>query len=221
MQTIGALEKVKKTLYHSMKFYWKVDQSFSWLPSILDPRIKSLEGFTQPEERRNAKTELRNKYNDFKINYQTITSNISSTATSISSTITATITTSIYPSSSITSHTFNQPTLFSIFNRPLPSPLTNEVDEYLALSEIGINEDPFTWWRSNKTKFPILNQMARTYLSVSATSTPSERLFSDCGNLMTTKRTRLSPEFFKRLIFLKRNYNMITNMCLVSKNNNI
>jgi len=30
-------------------------------------------------------------------------------------------------------------------------------------------------------------------------------LFSDAGNLLTAKRTRINPNLFKKLIFLKRN----------------
>ncbi|CAG8523048.1 9096_t:CDS:2 [Racocetra persica] len=44
------------------------------------------------------------------------------------------------------------------------------------------------------------------------TSTPSERLFSDAGNLMTSKRTRISPELFKRMLFLKRNIDQYQNI---------
>jgi hypothetical protein len=42
-------------------------------------------------------------------------------------------------------------------------------------------------------------------LAVSATSTASERLFFDAGNLLTNKRTRMKPQLFKRIMFLKRN----------------
>jgi hypothetical protein len=41
--------------------------------------------------------------------------------------------------------------------------------------------------------------------SPNAVSTPSERLFSDAGNLLTVKRTRMKPELFSRVMFLKRN----------------
>jgi hypothetical protein len=47
--------------------------------------------------------------------------------------------------------------------------------------------------------------MARIYLAAPATSTLSERLFSDAGNLLSAKRNRLDPELFKYMIFLKRN----------------
>ena len=43
-----------------------------------------------------------------------------------------------------------------------------------------------------------------------ATSTPSERLFSDAGNLLTAKRTRLNPELFNRLMFLKKNASFVS-----------
>ena len=102
-----------------------------------------------------------------------------------------------------------QSTLFDIFNHPPSANNQNELDEYLAIPQIPFNTDPFSWWRVNKEKFPILSELGRAYLSVSATSTPSKRLFSDCGNLMGPKRICISPEFFKRIVFLKRNYNVL------------
>jgi hypothetical protein len=54
-------------------------------------------------------------------------------------------------------------------------------------------------------QFPILSRLARIYLPTPDTSTPSERLFSDAGNLLTAKRIRLNPELFNRLMFLKKN----------------
>ena len=56
------------------------------------------------------------------------------------------------------------------------------------------------------------NELARIHLAVSATSTPSERLFSNAGNLMTSKRTRISPELFERMMFLKRNIDQYKNI---------
>ena len=83
----------------------------------------------------------------------------------------------------------------------------DEVEEYLDLSQIGINNDPLVWWNLHSKKFPILSKLSRVYLAVAATLTPSERLFNDAGNLLTNKRTRTLPKLFKRMIFLKRNIN--------------
>ena len=74
--------------------------------------------------------------------------------------------------------------------------------EYLALEEIPFENDPYAWW---KEKFPVLSQLSRKILGIRVASTPSERLFSDAGNLLTVKRTRMKPELFSRVMFLKRN----------------
>jgi hypothetical protein len=93
--------------------------------------------------------------------------------------------------------------LFDAFTKPLAA--TNEISEYLALEEIPFEKDPFAWWNERKEKFPVLSQLSRKILGIRAASTPSERLFSDAGNLLTVKRTRIKPELFSRVMFLKRN----------------
>ena len=61
------------------------------------------------------------------------------------------------------------------------------------------------WWKSNQVHFPILARMARIYLAIPATSAPVERLFSDLGNIITLKRSRLDPEIVSTLGFLYSN----------------
>src|SRR6185295_5228179 len=85
------------------------------------------------------------------------------------------------------------------------SSTVEEISDYLKLEEIDFEYDPFVWWHERQNKFPVLSSLAKKYLSVFASSTTSERLFSDAGNLITEKRTRISPMLFKRLMFLKRN----------------
>ncbi|CAG8839523.1 14453_t:CDS:1, partial [Cetraspora pellucida] len=78
--------------------------------------------------------------------------------------------------------------------------------------EISLKKDPLVWWDLHSKKFPVLSKLARIYLAVPATFNPSERLFSDAGNLMTSKRTHISPELFKRMLFLKRNIDQYQNI---------
>jgi hypothetical protein len=61
------------------------------------------------------------------------------------------------------------------------------------------------WWKHNKNRFPVLSELATKYLCAPATSTPSERLFSQAGNTMTSKRTKLNPLLFEKIVFLKKN----------------
>ena len=81
-----------------------------------------------------------------------------------------------------------------------------EIDNYLnetITPTLPQTTDVYQWWHTNQHSFPILSRMARKYLSIPATSIPSERLFSDVENQITSKRTRLAPEIVNKLLFVK------------------
>lgn len=82
------------------------------------------------------------------------------------------------------------------------------VEDELALyldQKVGAT-DVLSYWRVNRHNLPKLSQLARKLLSIPATSTPSERIFSTCGVLLTDRRCRLSTTSLEMLLFLK--YNM-------------
>src|SRR6266540_620725 len=133
MQTSEILEEVKKTLYYAMLFYWKKDRMISYLPSILDPRIKKLD--FAPDEMRQTRHSLQDKYNDMKLNMSLYTQ-----PSSPSSDLTTTPFLSSTPSP-----TLYQLTLFNIFNHPSPNNNQSELDEYLAVPQIPFNSDSFSW----------------------------------------------------------------------------
>jgi len=87
------------------------------------------------------------------------------------------------------------------------TPIKDEFQHYLNVTELPALEeyDSFLWWGTNKNQYPILHQLAMKYLSIPATSVPSERLFSDAKNLITPQRTRLDSYLINQLMFLKRN----------------
>ena len=57
--------------------------------------------------------------------------------------------------------------------------------------KVALDVIPMDWWRVHRHQFPRISQLARKWLRVTATSTPSERLFSDCGLALTEKHSRL------------------------------
>ena len=194
LNTKDILEKVKENLYNAMCFYWDDLPEDYKISTLLDPRIKSVN-----EEVEKDDEILRQKYDEYQYHLQSpIESRPVSPTQSEYSTIT-----------SITS----QPSIFAIFEQDQPR-VYDEVSEYLNEDKISFNQNPFEWWANKKSKYPILAKIARIYLAVPATSTPSERLFSDAGNLLSPKRSRINAEFFKRMIFLKRNAPKVKNIHL-------
>ncbi|GAA6088583.1 zinc finger BED domain-containing protein 1-like [Tachysurus ichikawai] len=84
-----------------------------------------------------------------------------------------------------------------------------EVQMYFSESQIDKQEDPLGWWKENEDRFPNLSKMARSFLCIPATSTPSERIFSAAGNICSQKRARLSREHVDMLTFLHFNSALI------------
>ena len=98
----------------------------------------------------------------------------------------------------------------SIFNRifsiaPDESIFENELNQYVNTRCAKSDVDPCEWWAERKTLFPSLSDLARKYLHIPATSVPSKRLFSDTGNHISARRTRLDPNLLRNMVFLKRN----------------
>ncbi|KAK0153312.1 Zinc finger BED domain-containing protein 1 [Merluccius polli] len=82
--------------------------------------------------------------------------------------------------------------------------LTDEQEMTMYLQEMAIDgeEDPLTWWKTNKKRFPFMAKLARKYLCICATSTPSERVFSTAGSVVTPIRSLLKPDKVNMLVFL-------------------
>ncbi|KAK3917146.1 E3 SUMO-protein ligase ZBED1 [Frankliniella fusca] len=75
--------------------------------------------------------------------------------------------------------------------------------------QVHMETDIRLWWKERVDTYPRLAVLARKYLSMPATSTPSERLFSVGGNIITDTRTCLGGELSETLIFLSSNKSLI------------
>ena len=90
------------------------------------------------------------------------------------------------------------------------SDVVTMVDQFLAEPCIPYHGgDAYKWWANNHLRFKPLAELAQRYLSPPPTSVPSERLFSNAGDIYE-KRNRLTPDKAEMLLFIKNNYHLIT-----------
>lgn len=80
-----------------------------------------------------------------------------------------------------------------------------EVQVYRSFPAVLSSVDPILWWWQKRDQMPMLANLAKKYLCVQASSTPSERVFSTAGDTVSVERARLLPERVDMLIFLKKN----------------
>lgn len=62
------------------------------------------------------------------------------------------------------------------------------------------------FWRDNKNSFPKLFNIAKQRLHIPATSSSSERVFSDAGRTYESRRTNLKPAVLDDLLFIRDNF---------------
>ena len=79
-----------------------------------------------------------------------------------------------------------------------------EVAKYKCTASMILGGSVLEWWKSHQTEFPLLANLAKTYLCIPGTSVPSERVFSTAGDIVRSERSVLSPEHVDQLIFLKK-----------------
>ena len=61
------------------------------------------------------------------------------------------------------------------------------------------------WWKERESLNKYLTLLAKKFLCITATSVPSEWLFSAAGNLVSKKRSRLTSDNIDKLIFQYEN----------------
>jgi len=84
-------------------------------------------------------------------------------------------------------------------------PVLQEVDTYLKEKPLDREESLLAWWRDNSHRFPLLLCIARKYLTILATFTTAECVFSTAGLTVTKLRSCLSPEHANMLVYLNKN----------------
>lgn len=81
-----------------------------------------------------------------------------------------------------------------------------EVDKYFDEPLINRkSNDPITWWYMKRFTYPRLYEVVKKHFCIPATSTPSERVFSKAGHVVTDRRNRLDGQKVRLILFLHAN----------------
>ncbi|XP_071644462.1 zinc finger BED domain-containing protein 4-like [Temnothorax longispinosus] len=78
--------------------------------------------------------------------------------------------------------------------------MVNELQYYLNQPPMKMDGNPLKYWLINMHSD--LKNIALKYLTIIATSVPSERLFSRAGNIVTESRNRITGKHLQQMLFL-------------------
>ncbi|XP_074596478.1 E3 SUMO-protein ligase ZBED1-like [Brevipalpus obovatus] len=77
-----------------------------------------------------------------------------------------------------------------------------DFSNYLDSNYLPLSTDPLLFWINNFPRESELTKLALRHLIVPATSVPSERLFSKAGDVLSKKRSSLSPKRVEELLII-------------------
>lgn len=80
-----------------------------------------------------------------------------------------------------------------------------ELETYLKLPCVSVDNSPLDWWHKESQKFPGVSRVARKFLAGQATAVASERLWSSGGYIVSERRNKLKPSTVSQLVFLSKN----------------
>ncbi|MBW0569403.1 hypothetical protein O181_109118 [Austropuccinia psidii MF-1] len=79
------------------------------------------------------------------------------------------------------------------------SSLENELNRFLVETSEPKSTDVLVFWKTQRHLFPTLGKMAQKFLSIPATSAPSERILSIGRKISTFQQASLSPMHVEKL----------------------
>ena len=72
------------------------------------------------------------------------------------------------------------------------------------------HNNPLEWWKQNQQgNFPILARLAKVYLSIPATSAPSERIFSMAARVISAQQASMKPDMAGKVLFVSDNWDQM------------
>lgn len=67
------------------------------------------------------------------------------------------------------------------------------------------SDDPAAWWWNNRSTYPVLSELAFSYLCAQASSAPRENIFSTAEDTVCAERSQIISDKANMLIFLDKN----------------
>ena len=83
--------------------------------------------------------------------------------------------------------------------------MQKELFIYKAEALAELNSDPLQWWQNRMLSYPIMSALVQSTFAFTATSVPSERLFSSAEMIISTRRCSFLPDNADKLILLYEN----------------
>ncbi|KAL2095528.1 hypothetical protein ACEWY4_007676 [Coilia grayii] len=210
----AAMQAFQRTAKEQLQQRWKNDTTFSEttpstviLSSALDPRFRKLKFLTSEQV-----FNVQNKIQTYALRVSQemhAHDNVHDQASS-TSTITKAASGSTTLDTLFDFGTSSEEEQREVEAEDLQSQVRNEVLSYFGEKPLAKEENPLHWWKANEYRYPTLARLAKTYLCIPCTSTPSERFFSAAGNIASRKRASLSPEHLDMLTFLHCNAKFVS-----------
>ena len=81
----------------------------------------------------------------------------------------------------------------------------DEIINYLNMNiKVSENSCPLAFYKNNLCQFPVLPKVTKMVLCITASSTPSEELFSGAAEIITERRNRLKPGLAEKCVLLSQ-----------------
>lgn len=80
--------------------------------------------------------------------------------------------------------------------------IPTDLKHYLNQPTVPLGDDVLKFWEVHGPTYPYLKKIVDPYLTVVATSVPSEHLFSEAGQVMTDSRNPLTGDNLNKFLFL-------------------
>ena len=92
--------------------------------------------------------------------------------------------------------------MFSEWEDETPA-ATDEVDDYCSTTfQLTASDENLLFFWEKQGRFPRLQQLAKRFLCIPATSAASERCFSAAGRVIEARRNRLNPGTVDAILYL-------------------